>query len=290
MIAKKLLKSKKGGIPAINEVVMTFLKVTPKPILYLIFILLIGTISMFVVPALLNLFGWECLDVNGELHLFQVPIQNIVSKTFLNIGEYFNQAFGFKEYQIPEDPFPDGDKHFQRIPEICWVTSTLNGSTIRGLSGACLRCQTNANFFQWFIITTDTNAICIEDATRSNIVTNNDFCTICQLPDNYYYNHTYCVNQTQYGNPCYYRILDDSELPDENYAKGIYYNKIIQLGGVERQQDSSEFVNVQCEAASRPQLYFYTIKIFDRELWILLFVSWALISFASLWYGMVGLH
>jgi len=285
MIAKKLIKSKKGGIPAINEMVMTFLNVTPKPILALIFILLITTLATFLVPSLLNLFGYECLDVDGDLELYQIPIGNIVPKTLLNIGQIFEGVFGFEEFKLPEDPFPNGDKHFMRIPDVCWVESDLNGSTVYGVSGKCLKCQTNANFFQWFTVNPTTSAICVDDATENNVVINNEFCAVCQLPPNYYYNHSYCVNQSRNYNDCYYRIIDDSNLPDENYEKGLYYDKIIQLGGVERLQDEEQFVNIQCEAEGRPQLYFYSIKIFDRELWIYLFVAWALISLATIWYG-----
>lgn len=286
MIAKKLLKSKKGGIPAVNELVMTFLNVTPKPILALIFILLITTLATFFIPVFLNLFGYECLWVDDEIELYQVPVGNIVPKTLLNIGQLFESVFGFEEFKLPEDPFPYGDKHFMRIPEQCWVSSDLNGSTVYGVSGKCLRCQTNANFLQWFTVNPTTNAICVGDATENNVVINNEFCTVCQLPPNYYYNHSWCVNQSRNGYDCYYRIIDDSDLPDEDYERGLYYSKIIQLGGVERSQSMDDFVNIQCEDEGRPQLYFFSIKIFDRTLWIYLFCAWALITLAMMWYGL----
>ena len=78
-----------------------------------------------------------------------------------------------------------------------------------------------------------------------------------------------------------------SSIIDTNWEANAYFQKIIEIGGVERPQDSSQFVNVQCEQVNRPGLYFYSIKIFDRIMWIYLLIAEALITFAFAWYKMV---
>src|SRR4030043_588524 len=109
---KKLIKNKKGSIPVISEILQIFLNVTPKPILALIFILLISLIASFVIPMALQFFGYDCIMDNGQLELYQVPMNNIVTKSvfdFTNSKEGVRGIFGLEDYKYPENPFPNGD-------------------------------------------------------------------------------------------------------------------------------------------------------------------------------------
>jgi len=281
---------KKGGIPAINELVMTFLNVTPKPILFLIFILLITTLATFLIPAMLNLFGYECIQVNDEIRLYQVPMDKFIEKAIPDIKQGLRDLVGFKDYQLPDDPYPDGDKRFLRVPAECFVEGTVNGTAQYGYSSACVNC-TKSGWFRY------AGSICLDDGyydstliTKYWIGTAN-FCYRCSPPDPYYYSRDYCFSTDE----CFFRILPEFEsqvddIVDSNYEANYYYQNIIKLGGQQRAQDKTQFVNIQCAEVDQPQLYFYSIKIFDKTLWIYLFIVYGLITFAMAWYGMIGLH
>ena len=138
--------SKFKGIPAINELVLTFLNTTPRPILLLIFVFLITTLATFFVPAFLNLYGYECLQVGDEIQLYQVPLNKLASKTIADVRLGVRTFFGFEDYQLPDDPFPNGDKRFLRVPPDCFVEAEIDGITQVGYSSACVDCNKSGLF------------------------------------------------------------------------------------------------------------------------------------------------
>lgn len=280
-----LLKSKKAGIPLINEVILTFLHTTPKPILFLIFLLLIGVFSIFVIPSVLNLFGYECVSQQGNLVLYQVPMNKLFEKSLFDIRQGVRGIVGLKDYQLPEDPFPNGDKSFLRVPPECFVDVIINGSTITGYSSACVNCTKSGVIRYW-------GSICLSDGfyspdliTRYWVGTAN-FCYRCSPPEPYYYNHSYCFSKEN----CFFRIIDEKlvgNIISEDYQANYYYQQILNLGGIEIPQDKKQIINIQCEEVNRPNLYFFNIKIFDFTLWIYLFISYLFIFFAYHWYKMI---
>lgn len=286
---RKLLKSKKGGIPAINEIVMTFLNVTPKPILILIFILLVTTISSFVLPALFNIFGYACVYDNGQVELYQVPLSNLVEKTFFDISRTTRDYFGIEDYELPYDPFPYGDKSYLRIPEQCLIESDANGSEVYGYVATCTDCPTNANFFQGFYVPKD-KLICVDDGYSVTVgnegLLNQDICSQCRPPHHYYY------NQTVVENLGWVFTIENSSLSqfvNEEYVSQVYLDRIKDMGGVKKTVDTDQFVSIQCEDVKKPNLYFFNIKVFDRTLWIYLVVAYGLITFSYFWYNHIGL-
>lgn len=296
MIPKKLLKSKKGGIPAINEIVMTILKITPKPILYLIFILLLTTIATFVIPVFLGLFGYDCVLEDGNLELYQVPIQSIAVKSIQDIKEGFDEFLGLPSYELPEDPFPFGNKSFIRIPDGCFETVINSSQELYGYTALCTDCDaiSRADFFG-INVTLPYKArysICISDGYFSKNLFNYDlfgsrFCLRCSPPTGYYYNHS---NIPSHG--WVFTIENSSYLPfiDESYYYNIKLNRIKELGGVKRTQDTSDFVNIQCTEYNRPSIYFFTIELFNRNMWIIILLGSFLVTFAYAYYSAVGLN
>lgn len=281
---KNLLKSKKGGIPAVNEIVMSFLNITPKPILILIFILLLTTISAFIIPTFLNLFGYECIGRNDEFILYQVPMSKMATKSIQDVREGLRGIVGFEDYKLPDNPFPNGDKTRLRIPPDCFVDATVNGTTTIGYSSACVDCTKSGLFRYW-------GSVCLDDGyydstfvTTSWIGTAN-YCYRCSPPDPYFYNHSLCTN----SDDCYFQITDPSLVSQitDDYSDHYTITNLLNLGAVERTQDSSEFINVQCIDNDKPQLYFFNIELFNKQMWILLVVGWALTSFAYMYYSVV---
>lgn len=279
--------SKIQGIPAINELVLTFLNTAPKPILVLIFLLLVTTLATFFIPALLNLFGYECVQVGDEIKLYQVPMDRLAEKSLVDVKQSTRSFFGFEDYQLPEDPFPNGDKRFLRIPPDCFLEAEISGVTEVGYSSACVDCNKSGLFRYWGSICTS-DGYYDPDLVTSYWVGTANFCYVCAPPNPYYFNYSYCYNQDQ----CFFRILPEYEsqvgsIIDDDWRANYYYQKIVELGGVVRQQDSSQFVNVQCEDVNKPQLYFFSIEVFNRTMWIYLFVAYFLITLAFMWYGVV---
>lgn len=287
---KSIWKSKKGGIPVINEVVLTILNTTPKPILFLLFLFLISLIGTVAMPSLLNLFGYECLQTNHGIALYQVPMANFLEKTAIDLRQNVRSFFGLSDYQLPQDPFPSGDTNFVRIPAECLNEVTINGSSVVGYSSACVNC-TYSNYFLGRYI----GSVCLSDGyydptiiTRYWVGTAN-FCYKCAPPNPYFFNYSRCVTKEN----CFFQITDPSlagSIITTDYESNYYYQQIIKLGGQERPQDTTQFVNVQCEDVNKPQLYFFSIKIFDLQLWIYLSVAYVLIIFAWFWYKMIGVN
>ena len=292
---KRLLSSKKGIRRSISDMLRVILDVTPKPILFLLFIFLLTAISTFFMPLVLNMFGYECLTVEGDNVLYQIPmntIVNIIGKFQLDVRQFQEEYLGVEVYELPEEPFPNGNKSLLRIPDECFVETELNGTTFTGYSALCMECETSREYFWQAFWTPLKDLVCVGDATEQRdlgrtFYTNAGFCNLCTAPTEYYYNHTYCLTHDE----CHFLIrpeyADRLDEIDADWENQLYYEKIIEMGGVERTQDATDFANIQCDTSNKPQLYFYSIKVFDRTLWIYLFIAFALISFAFSWYGMV---
>jgi len=292
------LKSKKGGIPVINEIVLTVLHSTPKPILILIFLLLLTVIGMFVIPTMLSLFGYSCATSGGVLNLYQVPMNKIIENAFLNLQQGFMSLFGIQQYTLPDDPFPNGDKRFLKIPTQCFIQSKANTSAY-GYSAGCVDCPNDANFFQGFYLFKK-DLICIGDGYAVPRTSSGydpewvSFCNQCIPPSPYYFNYTNCLNNPIINNGvCYFTILPNvsvSSIDTTDFQNTNFLQNIINLGAVVRPQDSTEFVNIQCEDVNKPQIYFFNIKVFDLKLWVYLIIAYGLIFLAYFWYSMSGLH
>jgi len=308
----KLLKSKKGAIPVINEVVDIILNITPKPILLLIFLLLITTIASFVMPFLLGVFGYSCVNEGGTYELYKVPVENIVQKTLIIDAEgVADTLLGLDDLKLPEDPFKNGDKRYVKIPDPCiikidvQVNKTLFGYDTYPLVGYvafgtnCTLIKDDGRITNTNIYRTWTDSVCVSDGYALDLddlglwvfyrlnANARKFNALCQPPNPYYYNHTifsYYMNTTSVG---YFTIMDESLLPniEDDYLNNDYVEKIKKIGGIKQDQDNSQFVNIQCEYET-PQLYFFSVKVFDRNLWIWLLIASFLIPFAFDWYSL----
>lgn len=303
LIFNKLLKSKKAGVPLVNEIILLLQKIIPKPVWVLIFLLLVTLIGSFLVPSILNFFGYECLYENNELTLYQVPLDKIISKSVtIDLKQQVRSFFSLPEFEIPQDPFPNGDKRYFRIPPDCF-SSVQNGSdTIEGYTAMCVDCPFIGMFYKiegTNISTTQSvvraeNSICMGDGYYKPSfwtlfgVWEKSYCYKCAPPNPYYYNHSNCISKEA----CFFTIINESDVPfiTTEYAENIYLARIKELGGVKRTQDSSEFVNIQCEEKGQPQLFFFNIKIFNPLLMIYLTIGYVLIIIAYFWYSMLGIN
>lgn len=285
MILKRLLKSKKGGVPVLSEIVHIVMSILPTPIKILLFVLLITTISSFFIPAILGEFGYACVNEANKLELYQTPMKNILGKTSLDLFTGLETTFFPSRFQFPDDPYPNGDKHYLRVSNQCFITSMLNGSQVVGYPAKCINCPTNGNLYQ-YLFSRD-QLICIGDGdTPFYGSLNDELCIRCMPPKPFYYNHSNCINNN-FGF-CVFTIKNESYLGDvgSDFDKAVYLQKIKELGGVKRQQSSSEFINIQCTASAQPSLYFFSIEIFNRMLWVYLCIAYALVGFAFFWYHM----
>lgn len=285
---RSLLKSKKGGIPAINEIVITVMGILPTPVKIFLFLLLITTISGFVLPLMLNMFGYACVDEFGSTELYQVPVTKVFTKTLFDIGRSAQSFLLPQDYLIPEDPHPDGDKRYLKIPSQCYVSREVNDTTITGYSGGCVDCEIyKAGFVETILYVNHYDTFCIDDGFTVERPFHTEYCQQCSPPYPYYYNHTECLAFGQ--DQCYFTITDTSLLSEigSDYSQLRYLENILSLGGVRRQQDSSDITNIQCSAVGKPNLFVFSIELFNRTMWIFLFIGYFLITFAYLYYGVV---
>lgn len=288
----KIFKSKKAQIPAINEIVLTILHTTPKPILFFIFILLTSVIAGLMMPAILNMFGYDCAYKGSNLVLLQVPANNILNSITGNFQQTLNTFFGLKQYELPANAFPNGDKRYITVPNDCFQTVTFNGTQTTGYRSDCTNCTDTSGFFQF--LTPNKRQICISSGyyTDNSIGWNPqtiNFCAICRPPPGYYFDISRCsVNSS-----CVFTIINESQIPlvsAQYFVNQNYYNTLISLGAMEKAQNSKEFVNLQCTALHRPEVYFFNIRVFDAKLWIYLYISYWVLVFAGWYYAHVGLH
>lgn len=289
----RLLKSKKGGIPAINEIVQIVMGVLPNPIKFILFILLITTIASFIIPLFLGIFGYACIPRDDEIILYQVPMSKFVQKTAFDIEQTFSDIFTLVDYQIPEDAFDSGDKTYYKIPDTCYVTREINDTLITGYTGACTDCPVYSDGFLEglgiFFKINRHKTFCIGDGydVWTGVAPYSSICQICEPKEPYYYNHSVCINQYDQDN-CYFTITDTALVPtiDEDYEDIVYRQNIESIGGVERPQDSSEFINIQCTASDSPSLFIFSIELFNRLMWIYLLIGGALVGFALSYYAL----
>lgn len=299
LIFKKLLKSKKGAIPVFNEILHLTLKIVPTPIWRLLFILLIPLLFTIIIPTILSLLGYTCIDRSGNLELYQVPLSSVLINTYSNFQQGLYNLIGVTAYHLPEDPFPFGDKRYLKIPTECFVNSKANVSNY-GYSAGCVNCEADTGqyilslFFFGFISRKD--MVCAGDGYGLNrqqgilpdLVT---FCDQCTPPEPYYFNYTNCRNNTHIPNGiCYFTLRENvttSEIDETTFDTTNYYGRVKELNGVKRVQDGKDIINVQCTANNQPELYFFTIEIFNQYMWILLIVGYYLIVFAFVWYHML---
>jgi hypothetical protein len=287
-----LLKSKKGGIPAVNEIVQIVMGVLPTPIKLVIFILLLTTIAGFVIPLLLGLFGYACVPQEDDILLYQVSMSKIIQKSAFDIQRTFTDYFAPQDYQFPEDAHPNGDKRYYRIPDECYVTREANGTQVTGYQAGCVDCDAyREGFVETYLLTARFETFCVDDGFDLTTLFNVRNCPVCEPKYPYYYNHTVCLTKFSQED-CYFTILNESlvTVVDQSYSDLIYKENIVSLGGAVRPQDSSEFVNVQCVDDDTPSLFIFSLELFNRTLWIFLIIGWGLITFATMWYQMTGVN
>jgi len=302
ILFKKLRKSKKGGIPVINEIVQLVIKIVPTPIWILLFLFLITTLAGFLMPQILQIFGYDCASNKGVLELYQVPPNSLFQNVFVNIAQGISQTSAgslLTDYRLPDDAFPNGDKTYLRIPNECFVTITNGTQQITGYTALTTNCS-YAGFFYTFgnfstlqsVLRTE-NSICTSDGWARPLgffdlldQWKKHYIRRCEPPIPYYFNYTNCYSKEE----CYFTITDPSLIGGitTDYVSDLYLQKIVGLGGVKRAQDKSEIMNIQCKAEGQPQLYFFSIEIFNQQLWILLIGGYALIGFAFIWYSMIS--
>lgn len=283
-----LLKSKKGGIPAVNEIVQIVMGVLPTPIKILLFLLLITTIASFIIPLFLNLFGYACVMEGSQVELYQVPMQNFFQKTAFDIERSLTEIFTPSDFQLEEDPYPSGDKRFLKIPPQCYVSREVNETPITGYSGGCVDCEIyKEGFTETYLYVNHYDTFCVGDGETVFRPFHSDFCQQCAPPYPFYYNHTNCLNL--FGqDQCYFTILNASDIPliGGDYASQIYLKNIQSLNGVKRTQDSSEIVSIQCASENSPNIFVFSFELFNRYMWVLLVVGGALVTFAMKYYAM----
>ena len=275
---------KKGGIPAVNEIVTFVTGILPDPIKILLFILIIGLLASFVIPLILGLFGYACVNEFGTDTLYIVPMDSFVQKTFNDLYSTVNNYINPKDYQVPEDPFPDGDKHYLRVAQECLREVTYNDTLVTGYIADCIDCPvSDTSFFPQ-----RSRSICIGDGV-TNVwnVWNRNLCSICTPPSEYYYNHSNAVALLPVYNDYFFTIVNESQISNinENFEDLTYLQRVLQLGGVKQSISQDEFVNVQCADVGQPDLYVFNIRVFDARLWIFITIAGALIGFAFKWYS-----
>lgn len=292
---KSLWQSKRAQIPILSDAVNIFLDIVPTPIKILLFILLLSLLANFIMPTILGTFGYSCVIDNGDLELYKVPFNNLFQKSFQDASFSLRGFLNLPDYELPEDAFPYGTKKYIKIPDGCFATAINDSKSLYGYSSSCVDCPQIGTFsFAGINITTSTNlpenSVCIGDGYYKKTIWNSigsyekNFCYRCAPPTGYYYNHSEVLEKGWV-----FTIEDESYLPsiDENYFYNVQLNRIKNLGGVKQTQDSSQFVNIQCEEYGKPQLYFFTIKVFDQMMWILIIIGSVVVGFAIKWYTLI---
>ena len=293
---RNLWKSKKGGIPVISELVTIVMDILPAPIKIGLFILLFTVIASFILPAIFSLFGYSCVYETGEVELYQVPMRSSFGKLGFELEEFTKGWFSIKDYQMPDDAYPAGDKHFIRVPLECIVTQEINGTTQWGYTSLCTNCTYVTNFWSSALSSVtwgffgNANTICLSDGyyapiTRFHPLSTKQTCSQCHPPNPYYFNITNCPSP----DVCFFTIIHESHIPYilDDYIDKTYLIKLKLLGAVKRAQDSSEVVNIQCTASKRPALFFFGIEVFNKTMWIILILGTFLVQFSWAWYKVI---
>jgi hypothetical protein len=229
--------------------------------------------------------GYDCINYNGQLRLFKVPLPNIL----LEPSFAFRNAFGLQNFQNTYEYADFGNATLIKVPESCIVSSGWSisvGNETRGYTSACVNC-TSSGLFGWRFL----GEHCITDGFYDpNIVTSYEpitanTCFMCAPPNPYYFNISDCTGDDY----CYFRLINESQEPfiDAELPVKKYIDTLVSLGGIELGQDDNEFLNIQCISSGRPSLYVFGIHVFDYALWVLIMVGSALVSIAYLWYSVI---
>jgi hypothetical protein len=299
----RIFKSKKGGIPLVNEIVQLMIKIVPAPIWLLTFLFLMTTISGFLMPQILQLFGYDCASNKGVVELYQVPPSALFQNAFTNLVQSVSKTDAVSlltDYKIPDDPFPNGDKTYLRIPDECFVTIQNASQTITGYTALTTNCSYVGVFYSinnisnlQSVLRTE-NSICTSDGYGGVSLSWVDllnqwkkhYVRRCEPPIPYYFNYTNCYTKSE----CYFTITDTSLISSVNteFISDVYLQRVLSLGGTKRSLDTkNEMTNVQCKAEGQPTIYFFTIEMFNQQMWMLLIAGYFLITFAFIWFKMV---
>jgi hypothetical protein len=306
---KSFIKSKKAGIPILNEIVVTFINIIPTPIKFLLFILLISVIANFFIPTTLQWVGYECLEVEGELLLLKVPIENAIPKTIsVDFAQFKDDIYGLQAIKEDENFFIDGDKRYVKIPDLCLYTIEYENETFTMYNAYMTNCtyarylghRLNVENDVWGSPATNdlnrdtTETYCVGDGyyvNRNNFLKRFDyrvrlFRSTCSPPTGYYYNHT--VNKDLFPTIGAFTIINEStvDLIPDNPENLNYYNKLLELGAIRVIPDKDSFSNIQCKADSTPNMYFYNIEVFNSKLWIYLSFLSVVLLYALRWYSL----
>jgi hypothetical protein len=290
---QKLWKSKKGGIPVIGELVTIIMDVLPAPIKVGLFVILFTVIASYIIPAILSLGGYACVPESGQVELYQIPLTNTFAKFGFELNDYLKGFVWIKDYQMPEDPYPDGDKSYLRVPSECFTTQEINGTTRWGYTALCTNCSYVSNFWTYVVSLgtgKDGNTICLSDGYYQPLPNYAStgakrICAQCNPQSPYYFNISNC----QSIDDCFFTVEDPVYVPYilDTYVNTEYLQKIKSLGGVKRPQDDTQFFNIQCTSSGKPSIFMFGFEVFNKALWIVLIIGTFLVQVAWAWYGVI---
>lgn len=254
---KKLLKNKKGQIPTtdilsniingIRSSVSWFLQTAPKPLLLVLFLMFILLLGNFLMPLMVNSFGYHC-DTN----------YNVWKISGVNL---------FTNYDILRSKPNVEEADTLEIPFTCGDSGQKAGTKV----AICTNCtESNPNAPQQEIY-------CISDGYAPEVY--NSFlerlnCNFygCAPPDDYYYD--YETDKYVCGNAnCVNRTLED------------YNNKIYETDGAipvyvdpakNRSVDNMIYFKCKENNPTNIRVTIYGLDIFDYKIWVALFVLFTL--------------
>lgn len=295
----RILKSKRGQIPIVSDFIHIFLSVTPKPILALLFIFLITLIAGVILPGMLKLMGYTCLyGEDGTPQLWQVPPGSLLDNLMSNINQKAREIF-YQQYILPDDPFPNGDKTYMKVPSACWVDTQINGTDTSGYTSLCTNCTKAPNgftdeYFGGAFGMIGHEQICVSDGVARHrsfydSVATKNLCALCEPPVPYHFEINHCTSQDN----CYF-VIDDPALIDRVTVSALdaKARKAMEKSGghIVSVDPVNDVVSVQCTANKQPTLYLFTIEMFNRTMWIVLLLGYAIVGFAYWYWDMTLKH
>ena len=282
---KKLFKNKKGAITQLLQGLQTLVQATPKPILFIFFLLLL-TIIGSIISLLLNAYGIYCNSANQptqlNTNLFNniALIQNIPNPENLNKEamqtEDYSYALGF----LPSSPV--SDTCALRVPKNAKIIYTNDTETI----------TTTPEWFYQGGICSVCNKVTIKDRDDVGVTLNTyrNYCRgnvyynqnktllqrimcqewraegfLCEPPRHYYYDPTsnlyLCADNTCVG-------ITLGQLWDEqlnNYNAQLLYPTLQE----EQDPNAKNFVAITCNEL-KPRLTIFGIDFLSFEIFIFL--------------------
>ncbi len=258
---RKLLRTKKGLIPTtdiistivngIRSLISWFLQVTPKPLLFLLFLMFILLLGSFIVPLMINGMGYHC------------DTSSVVWKIS---GLQLFTNFDIMRHK------PELDANYMGIPFICDGGSGKDGKVM----GLCTNCSRETN------ATLNTYAFCLGDGYRLPEYpywSQKLECEWlrCAPPEDYFYNYTedkfqcaeaWCINATMDDyNQRIYSV--DGATPVYRDTSGNY--------------SSLNLIYFKCKEndPTNIRLTFFGLDVFDYKTWIALATIGILLTFYS---------